>query len=59
MSGKRPTIIDSDGHAYRTYGIREAAMILVRPDGYIGLTCGSLDLEPILDYLRDIRGLRK
>jgi 2-polyprenyl-6-methoxyphenol hydroxylase-like FAD-dependent oxidoreductase len=53
LPADRHTLIDSDGHAYRAYGIGEAALILVRPDGYIGLTVGCLDQEPVLDYLRD------
>ncbi len=33
------------------------ALILVRPDGYIGLTAGSHDQEPVIDYLHDVTGL--
>jgi 2-polyprenyl-6-methoxyphenol hydroxylase-like FAD-dependent oxidoreductase len=50
------TLVDSDGHASRAYGIRGYALILVRPDGYIGLTAGSLQAQPILDYLNKIIG---
>jgi hypothetical protein len=50
------TLIDSDEQAYRAYGITEDALILVRPDGYIGLTGGSLSQEPIIDYLRNVTG---
>ena len=51
-------LIDSHGQAYRAYGISGDgdALILVRPDGYIGLTGGSHDQEPIIDYLRDVIG---
>ncbi len=48
------TLVDNDGHASRAYGITGDALILVRPDGYIGLTGGSNDQEPIIDYLRDV-----
>src|SRR5215469_338105 len=50
------TLVDSDGQAYRAYGIRGSALILVRPDGYIGLTAGSPGQEPIIDYLREVTG---
>jgi hypothetical protein len=50
-SANRNTLIDCDGHAYRAYGISDAAFVLVRPDGYIGLTSGSLNPEPIIEYL--------
>src|SRR5258708_5910784 len=50
------TLVDSDGHAYRAYGITGDALILVRPDGYIGLTGGMIDREPIIDYLRNVTG---
>jgi 2-polyprenyl-6-methoxyphenol hydroxylase-like FAD-dependent oxidoreductase len=50
------TLIDIDGHAHRAYGITNEALILVRPDGYISLTGGSLDVQPIIDYLHDITG---
>ncbi len=50
------TLIDSDGHAYHAYGITSDALILVRPDGYIGLTGGMIDREPIIDYLRNVIG---
>jgi len=50
------TLVDSDGYAYRAYGINGDALILVRPDGYIGLTGGMIDREPIIDYLRNVTG---
>ena len=45
-------------HAILDKNVRvpEDALILVRPDGYIGLTGGSHSLEPIFDYLREIIG---
>jgi hypothetical protein len=49
-------LADSDVDAYRGYGISGNAVILVRPDGYVGLTGGSLEQEPIIDYLRHAAG---
>jgi 2-polyprenyl-6-methoxyphenol hydroxylase-like FAD-dependent oxidoreductase len=49
-------LIDSDGDAYRTYGITKDALVLVRPDGYVGLTSGSPEPQPIIDYLHDVTG---
>jgi len=50
------TPVDGDGHAHHAYGIGSNALILVRPDGYIGPTSGSLGLQPIVNYLRDVAG---
>ncbi len=49
-------LVDNDGHASRAYGVTGDALILVRPDGYIGLTGGSIDPHPIIDYLREVTG---
>ena len=49
-------LVDRDGQAHRAYGITGSALILVRPDGYIGLTGGSPGQEPIIDYLREVTG---
>lgn len=49
-------LVDSEEHASHAYGITGDALILVRPDGYIGLTGGSIDPQPIIDYLRDVTG---
>jgi hypothetical protein len=48
------TLVDSDGHAHRAYGIGDQAVILVRPDGYIGLTGGSFEQESIIRYLHKV-----
>jgi hypothetical protein len=50
------TLVDSDGYASHAYGITNDALILVRPDGYIGLTGGNTDSQPIIDYLRYVTG---
>ena len=49
-------LIDSGGHAFHAYGVSNQALILVRPDGYIGLTGESEGATPIMDYLRDVAG---
>lgn len=49
-------LIDRHGEAYRTYGITQDVLVLVRPDGYVGLTAGSLESQPILDYLQEVMG---
>jgi hypothetical protein len=50
------TLVDRDGQAHNAYGIRGSALILVRPDGYIGLTGGSPGKAPLIDYLREVIG---
>jgi 2-polyprenyl-6-methoxyphenol hydroxylase-like FAD-dependent oxidoreductase len=47
-------LVDTAGQAYSAYGINSDTQILIRPDGYIGLTAGNLDLEAVSDYLRNI-----
>jgi 2-polyprenyl-6-methoxyphenol hydroxylase-like FAD-dependent oxidoreductase len=49
-------LLDIDGYAYHFYGIRRDAVILVRPDGYIGLSTGGFDVLPINDYLHRVTG---
>lgn len=49
-------LLDIDGYASHFYGIRRDAVILVRPDGYVGLTTGCLDVQPINDYLHRVTG---
>ena len=50
------TLVESEGQASRAYGIRGDALILIRPDGYIGLTGGTISQEPLIDYLREVIG---
>jgi 2-polyprenyl-6-methoxyphenol hydroxylase-like FAD-dependent oxidoreductase len=45
------TLVDYDGHASKAYSITGDALILIRPDGYIGLTGGSINPQSIIDYL--------
>jgi 2-polyprenyl-6-methoxyphenol hydroxylase-like FAD-dependent oxidoreductase len=49
-------LLDIDGYAYHFYGIQQDAVILVRPDGYIGLTTGHFDVQPINAYLHEVTG---
>jgi 2-polyprenyl-6-methoxyphenol hydroxylase-like FAD-dependent oxidoreductase len=56
VASAEPTLVDGDGQAHRAYGISGNALILVRPDGYIGLTGGRPGQDPIVAYLRDVIG---
>ncbi len=49
-------LIDCEGLARKAYGIAGDALILVRPDGYVGLTADGSNPQPVLDYLREIMG---
>ena len=49
-------LLDVDGYAHHFYGIKDDALILVRPDGYIGLTGRNLGPQPIIDYLHQVTG---
>lgn len=50
-------LIDIDGQAYHAYGITSDALILIRPDGYTGLTGEGIGQEQIIDYFRNVIGL--
>lgn len=50
-------LIDIDGQAYRAYGIKGDSLILIRPDGYTGLTGEGIGQEQIIDYFRIVIGL--
>jgi hypothetical protein len=47
-------LVDTDGHAYRAYGIDPAApgavLLLVRPDGYLGAGADADDPAPVLAH---------
>ncbi|GHO97002.1 3-(3-hydroxyphenyl)propionate hydroxylase [Reticulibacter mediterranei] len=47
-------LIDTEGHAYRAYGVSGDALILLRPDGYIGLTAGNAPSQAIIGYLNKV-----
>ncbi|QBD75354.1 3-(3-hydroxyphenyl)propionate hydroxylase [Ktedonosporobacter rubrisoli] len=47
-------LLDSEEQAYQAYGITTDALILVRPDGYIGLTAAGTAYQAIFDYLHEI-----
>jgi hypothetical protein len=50
--GDARTLIDTEGHAYHAYGIAQEALVLLRPDVYIGAT-GTIDqIAEILQYAR-------
>jgi hypothetical protein len=49
-------LIDIDGYAHHFYGVKRDALILVRPDGYIGLTASNHDPQPLIDYLHMVTG---
>jgi len=45
-------ILDDDGHAAHAYGTD--ALILIRPDGYIGLVAGPAEKGAVAEYLRSL-----
>jgi 2-polyprenyl-6-methoxyphenol hydroxylase-like FAD-dependent oxidoreductase len=47
-------IADTTGHAYRAYDVESGALVLVRPDGYIGLVAGCSSAGSVQDYLSDV-----
>jgi hypothetical protein len=45
-------LLDDDGHAAHAYGT--GALILIRPDGYIGLVAGPAETRRVAEYLRSL-----
>jgi hypothetical protein len=45
-------LIDDGGHARRAYG--DNRLVLVRPDGYVGLVAPPGNVEAVSDYLRGL-----
>jgi 2-polyprenyl-6-methoxyphenol hydroxylase-like FAD-dependent oxidoreductase len=50
------TLINREGDAFRAYGVTGEALILVRPDGYVGLTGKRPGSQPISDYFHMVIG---
>ncbi|HEY3881754.1 MAG TPA: FAD-dependent monooxygenase [Trebonia sp.] len=46
-------LLDADGQAARAYGAADG-LVLVRPDGYIGLTAGPTEARSVNAYLRSL-----
>jgi 2-polyprenyl-6-methoxyphenol hydroxylase-like FAD-dependent oxidoreductase len=44
-------IIDTAGHAYRAYDVDAGALVLIRPDGYIGLIADCSSAGSVPEYL--------
>ncbi|MGH9592942.1 MAG: FAD-dependent monooxygenase, partial [Bryobacteraceae bacterium] len=49
LSFPSPSIVDTDGHVHRAYGVEPGTLVLVRPDGYIGLI--TKDPASVHEYL--------
>jgi 2-polyprenyl-6-methoxyphenol hydroxylase-like FAD-dependent oxidoreductase len=45
-------LVDDGGHVADAYGTD--ALVLVRPDGYVGLVAGATDLGSVREYLRSL-----
>jgi hypothetical protein len=47
-----PSLFDTEGHAHRAYDAKDGMLVLVRPDGYIGLIANGLSsVHTYLEYL--------
>jgi 2-polyprenyl-6-methoxyphenol hydroxylase-like FAD-dependent oxidoreductase len=55
LDGEVPMRIlcEAEGELRRKYGVRDEAMLLVRPDGYIGMRCERWDPGRLRAYLLD------
>ena len=46
-------IVDTDGHAYRAYDAQDGTLMLIRPDGYVGVVTDSTS-EGLTEYLASV-----
>lgn len=44
-------LVDADGAVHRGYGVDRSVLVLVRPDGYVGVTAISAHVAVVSDYL--------
>lgn len=47
-------VVDSDGHLARAYGASDRTLVLIRPDGYVGVISEAGDESAVSDYLATI-----
>jgi hypothetical protein len=47
-------ILDSAGDAYRAYDVEPGTLVLVRPDGYIGVITGHSSAGSVDEYLKHV-----
>ena len=56
---KHPTgpheLADPWGHLARAYGAKERSLVLVRPDGYVGLISDAGHTSTVVEYFASIR----
>ena len=45
-------VVDRDGHLRSAYGAGEGALVLVRPDGYVGVISDAGDMSVVEGYLK-------
>ena len=50
------TVVDGDGHVRAGYDVPDGALMLVRPDGYVGLAATPGTAEHVTDYWTALHG---
>ena len=54
--GSERVWLEEEGHVFRAYGVKDRALVIIRPDGYIGWIGGGDDGLAGFAYLRDVTG---
>ncbi|SHF68716.1 FAD-dependent monooxygenase [Streptoalloteichus hindustanus] len=49
-------LVDSDGHARAGYDAHDGTLVLVRPDGYVGLVAHPGSVEQVVEYWTALHG---
>jgi hypothetical protein len=52
-------LADVRSEAHNRYGVRRPSLYLIRPDKYVGLRHDAIDFAPVLEYFRNLMGVRK
>lgn len=54
MNAPNPSVLDTYGDVYRVYGCTPGSLLLIRPDGHLGLVQKPLNQAALIDYLHKI-----
>ena len=56
MRATTTTLVDESGVAFERLGVRESAVYLVRPDGYVAYRCAGTELGGVEHWLAELAG---
>jgi hypothetical protein len=54
--GDAPVLVDDTGEAHKLYQVRSTTLVLVRPDGYVGIRSHLATEDSLFTYLNAVLG---